>query len=227
MSIFRTYEIPCPQCGGVVAFDLVHSINADRMPAYRDEILAGEFQMRTCSECEHEFRIEPEFNYVDLGRKLWVAAWPERELPQWVSKAEQTSQLFAGSFGSEAPPAARDLAEGVSVRMTFGWAALVEKIIANELGVDDTTLEVVKATLMRHSKRLPAMGSQLRLMGEEDGELVFGWFSHGNEEMSTALRIHRGIVDEVEADPEPFAAVREAVGPEPFVDLQRMTVATA
>src|SRR4029077_5614066 len=80
MSQFTIGDLACPACGAAIAFDLVHSVNADRAPALRRAIVDGSFQRTTCPTCGSDFRIEPDFNYVEHGRDLWVAVLPIERL---------------------------------------------------------------------------------------------------------------------------------------------------
>lgn len=56
----------------------------------------------------------------------------------------------------------------------FGWAALREKLICQDLGVDDTTLEFLKMAIMRDVERPPvADETELRLTGGDVDTLEF------------------------------------------------------
>src|SRR4051794_2865036 len=87
MSVFRTANIPCPGCGGETAFNLVHSVNADRRADLRDEILGETFQQQACPGCGRAFRVEPEFNYLNLGRNQWITAW---HVQRWLIGSNTT-----------------------------------------------------------------------------------------------------------------------------------------
>ena len=73
MSLFRTIEATCPSCQVPGHFDLVHSVNADRRPALREEILKRTFQQSTCPACGEIFRIAPELTYVHQAGGLWLS----------------------------------------------------------------------------------------------------------------------------------------------------------
>jgi hypothetical protein len=54
------------------------------------------------------------------------------------------------AFGRSAAPEARAVGGAIKPRAVFGWPALIEKILARDIGVDDETLEVAKvASLLR------------------------------------------------------------------------------
>src|SRR5664279_3669620 len=145
MSLFKTIEIKCPACGVTTPFEAVHSVNADRRPDLRKEILANEFQRVQCGACDAPFRLDPSFNYIDLKRGQWIAALPVVELENWKQREDAARQTFALAWGEEA----REIGAGLRPRLTFGWPALREKILAREHGLDDVALEACKATAMR------------------------------------------------------------------------------
>ena len=67
MSLFREIKVHCPSCHEAVILDAVHSVNADRRPDLRDEILAGDFQRCQCNACQQPFRLDPSLTYLDVG----------------------------------------------------------------------------------------------------------------------------------------------------------------
>lgn len=225
MSLFRTLDIPCPSCAAPVSFDLVHSVNADRRPDLRAEILARTFQQKSCAACGHAFRMEPEFSYLDTGRQQFIAVWPASVLPQWAAFEARSRGAFDKAFGSGAPPEARELGQGLRARAVFGWPALNEKIIAAEAGIDDRLLELAKVGVLRHLDDAPVLGDcEFRLLGVEPEQLVLGWIASGTEELSEVIRVPRTALTEIEADPAPWQALREEIGGDGalFIDFQRM-----
>src|SRR5437879_5486663 len=128
MSLFATVNVPCPACGKQVAFNTVHSVNADRRADLREAIQKGTFQSQACPGCKKTFRMDPRFTYLDVGRKQWVAAFPHAEMDQWRTHEEEVQHLYDRSFGRDAPPLARSIAVGMEPRLVFGWPALWAKL---------------------------------------------------------------------------------------------------
>ncbi len=221
MSIFRTTSIACPNCGGAVDFQLVHSVNADRRPDLRDEILEGRFQMQPCAGCGTLSRVEPEFNYVDLGRKQWIAAWQRTALADWATHAARAAESFEIGFGRSAPAGARTLGEGLVCRVTFGWAALREKIFLASAGLDDVTVEIAKLALIRESRTPPLMTAELRLIAIDDGKLVFAWQDLRSQAVVEYNEVDQSLIAEIEANDD-WAPQREQLASELFVDVQRL-----
>jgi len=227
MSVFRTTKIPCPACGGEAAFDLVHSVNADRRADLREAILAATFQQQPCSGCGVEFRVEPEFTYLNLGRNQWIAAWPRSSLPDWRQYEGEARESFETAFGGEAPPGAQEMGKGLIPRITFGWAALREKIFVREAELDDVTVELAKTALIRSSPTPPVMTAELRLLAIEGEELVFGWIDSNDEKGLELNRVNRALLTEIEADAAAWEALRTQMSGALFVDINRLLLAEA
>jgi hypothetical protein len=210
-----------------VRYDLVHSVNAVRMPELRDAILDGSFQLQECPGCGNPFRAEPEFNYVDLKRGQYIGVWPASRRREWRACAEKTRAGFDDAFGRNAPREARTVGEKLEVRVVFGWPALVEKLLAREAGIDDRTLEVAKLAVLRTQEETPLPGRlELRLIAVDDGDAVLAWVGGGGGADLPALRVPRALIDEIDADPEHWKAVRGRVADGDVVDFQRGMLAS-
>lgn len=229
MSIFQEQTLACPACGTEVAFELVHSVSADRRPDLRDEILAHQFQRKACPSCGTSFRVDPEFVYMDFGRGQYIGVWPASRRPEWQACAAQTRAVFEDAMGARAPASARKLGQGLQVRAVFGWAALVEKLLAREMDIDDRTLEIAKLAVMRTREESPLPGAlELRLVGEHEGDLVLDWVGSSTDAdagREPPLRVPRALIAEIEAEPQTWAALRESVAEGDVVDFQRALLA--
>lgn len=227
MSIFRTETLPCPSCGTPLAYELVHSVNADRRPDLRDAILDGSFQLQTCPSCGTAFRCEPEFTYLDQQRGQYIGVWPASRRHEWQACAAKTREVFDHSLGANAPREARELGDKLAVRTVFGWAALVEKLLARDAGIDDRTLEAAKLAVMRTQEETPLPGQlELRLIGAEGRDPLLAWVGAGAGEAPRALKVPRTLIDAIEAEPERWQALRESVAEGDVVDFQRELLAS-
>ena len=228
MSIFRSVEVPCPACATPVAYELVHSVNAGRRPDLREAVLDGSFQRQACPSCGHAFRVEPEFIYIDLGRALYIGVWPAAKWRLWRECASKTRDVFEEAMGSRAPLEARSIGKGLAVRAVFGWPALVEKILAQQAGIDDRSLEVAKLAVMRSQAEVPAPGSsELRLIAERDGDPVLAWIGGRTaaEDDAPPLRVPRQLIADIEADPAAWKTARECAAEGDVVDFPREVLA--
>jgi hypothetical protein len=226
MSIFETLTVPCPNCDTPTDFDVVMSVSADRRPDLRAEILDGSFQRRECPSCHQPFRVEPEFVYLDIGRGQYIGVWPASRRREWEALAAQTRAVFDHSLGKDSPAEARAIGDRMSVRTVFGWPALVEKIIARDAQVDDRTLEAAKLAVMRASTETPVPGEmELRLIGVDAGDLLLGWLGGRDAEPPPILRVPRQLLDDINADPAAWEAVKQAATAGDVVDFQRELLA--
>lgn len=230
MSIFETIDLPCPSCSEPVSFDVVHSVNVDRRQDLRDAIVDGSFQRRTCGACDTEFRMEPEFTYLDVARGQWIAARPAHERGDWQAREKALHATWRKAFGDQSNAAARKLGTRLSPRVTFGWAALREKLVATEAGLSDVDLELTKLALMRGGSSVVTGGmSELRLAAVEDEDggadeptLIFGWLSARTEIFTEGVQAPRGIYDDIAADDDAWQPLREELQQGLMVDLHRL-----
>lgn len=222
MSIFNTTELACPNCATRVSFDLVHSVNVDRRPDLRQAILDRSFQREACPACGHTFRVEPEFTYLNLQRGQYIAVWPIGRVGEWKALEARSQAAFDKSFGAGAPPEARALGKKLAPRVVFGWAALNEKLIAADAGIDDRSLELAKAGALGNLDTVPVGGEQeLRLVAVQDDELKLGWITTTGDELVDVIGLPRSAIAEIEASPEEWQGLLAGLSGGMFVDLQR------
>ena len=223
MSLFVPMSLTCPECAEVFTYEAVGSVNADRRSDLRDEILEGSFQTVSCSACAHAFRLEPDFNYLDVGRGQWIAALPARNLRDHLEIATDKQAVFDLSYGSQAPAAAQSVGQGLQQRLVFGWPALREKLVLQEIGFDDVLWEVAKLDLLRSLPEAPlAEGVDLRLLGLRQDMLDLAWIRADSEEHLNDFQVSRALYDDIAAAPAPWAAVQALLGASMFVDIQKL-----
>jgi hypothetical protein len=226
MSIFRTVQATCPGCNTPVPFQLVFSVAADRRPDLREAILDGSFQREACPSCGTVFRADPEFSYMDIQRGQYIGVWPASKRPQWRECAERTREVFDETLGAGATREAREIGDGLEARVVFGWAALVEKILCRQAGIDDRTLEIAKALVMRNADTIRLPGArEYRLVRFDGDDPVLAWVSSDNGSVVDASRVPRKLIAEIEAAPEQWQELRDSVSEGMVVDLQRELLA--
>lgn len=227
MSIFKTTDLKCPACGKALSFQTVYSVNADRRPDLRKAILAGEFQRMDCPKCAARFRLDPDFNYLDVARKLWIVAAPVAGSGDWKRREAAARELFRRAYGEAAPDIAQEIGLDLRPRITFGWPALREKVLASEHGLDDVALEACKAAVMRGVKGLPvAANVDLRLADVDGDQLVMAWLRSYDSAEGAAVSVPRSLYESVVADATgAWAGLRQEFDGALFVDLNRMLVA--
>lgn len=223
MSLFRPLDLVCPSCDKPITFTAVGSVNADRRPDIRQDIIDEKFQILACDSCEHSFRLQPQFNYLDVGNGQWIAGLPALDLPGYLNAEDSVNDLFDVSYGKKAPKAAQEIGDALNVRLTFGWPAIREKIFAHEHGLDDVTLEMLKLDLLRHLPEAPlAQGTEMRLVAVVEDQLVFVWIDSSNEEVVQELNVQRAAYDAILANADAWTKLRANLVDGPFVDMQKL-----
>lgn len=226
MSLFRTFTVACPACGAAVDFSVVNSVNAARRPDLRDAILDGSFQRKSCPTCNESFRVEPEFNYLDVNRNQWIAAFPLSKLGEWEKWERHAANVFDLAFGARASRPAQEIGADLVPRLTFGWAALREKLVAAEQGLDDVTLELCKIAMLRGLPGQPvANHTELRLYGFEETDFVMAWIVATTEYPVDMLRVPRSLYDEIAEEAMDWQDLRDELSSGLFADEQKLMIA--
>jgi len=226
MSVFQAIEVPCPSCSTALPFELVHSVNAARRPDLRAAILDRSFQRQACPACGYTFRMEPEFTYLDVGRKQFFAVFPASRLAQCQELEAKAIASFDKAFGSGS--GAESIGRGMLSRVVFGWAGLVEKLIAADSAIDDRTLELAKIAAMRSIGEVKVGDDrEFRLLGVTGDQLALGWLRASTEDLDEELDVPRDLLGEIESRPSDWAALMAEVAGPMFVDYRRGMFAAA
>src|SRR4051812_4826721 len=222
MSLLNTMMATCPHCAAETVVEHAASVNADRRPDLRDAILGDRFQVEACSGCGERFRLPLQMTYVDFDRGQWIVAVPMNEADTWETAEPNVRGVFDKNYGAAASPGARELGERMRPRLVFGWPALREKVLAEELGLEDVTLELVKVAVMRGVQNAPiADDTELRLIGGSDTALSFAWFAAPDATVLTTLEVPREIYADIAGDAA-WQPLRDDLAGQVFVDLRRL-----
>jgi len=225
MSMFETQTIHCPACGTAIEADLFYSVNADRRPDLRAGVIDGSFQRQTCANCQAVFRIDPAFNYLDLGRGQWIAVHPFGRLGDWESVEAEDRASFDKAYGPAASAGAREIGAGLTVRIVFGWPAFREKLVAAESSLDDRELELLKLAILRSRDGAPLSETvELRFVERAPDGLVLAWVDATTDVAAETLLVPQRAYDDIAGNVDDWGALREELGQGLFVDMQRFMI---
>lgn len=225
MSLFTPMNVICPDCDKSISVQAAGSVNADRRPDLRDDILSGTFQMVTCPECGAAFRLEPDFNYLDTGRGQWIAGMPARKMAEHADIETRSKEAFDRSYGPDTSSSAQNIGNDLQARLVFGWPALREKILIRDSGLEDGLIELMKIDLLR---RLPELnlvkGVELRLMDVTDDLLNFAWINAETEDIGQTIGVRHELYQEIVGNRNDWATIAEQLHNSMFLDAQKLYV---
>jgi len=162
MSTWVHREVECPGCGRVNSEAVLKGIHISNLPTVREDIVAGRFQRTTCADCGFEAQLERTSVYTDFDKGQYIAVEPP-DPSDWREAVARHQQIFDRCF-TMGPPIAEELGRGLRHRLVFGVAALREKVICWDAGLDDRVLESCKADWLE-SEGKSAGAEELRLVG--------------------------------------------------------------
>ncbi len=226
MSVFHSETIVCPLCEATSEQSFANSVNADRRPDLRAEILDQTFQRITCPSCKGQFRFAPHLTYVDTARGQWILTMPATERPYWESLEAGSLEIFNDAFGFEAPKAAQAIGQKLIARVTFGWTGLREKLLCQEVGLNDAELELLKVLMMRTVEAVNVSDRvALRLLGTDpSGALLMAWVRDDTEGAGEIMTVPRDLLDDIRAQGPAWDALRAEITNGTFVDATKLFV---
>lgn len=223
MSVFYQATIECGHCQTTNHVDYAVSVNADRRPDLRAEILDGSFQSLACSSCGAALRLPAHLTYLDIGRGQWILVESHETLANWRAAEDEAKATFDLAFGPQTPDVTQAIGAELKPRLVFGWPALREKLIVGDLGLDDETVELLKMSLIASVDAPPlADQTEFRLMSGDDATLNFAWLVSASEQQIAALAVPRGAYEDIVDDADDWAAMRASFDGQMFVDMQRL-----
>jgi len=226
MSVIENQTLPCPNCSTEQEAPDFLSINGARRPDLRAAILQDTLGRGVCAACGQGWRVPPSFCYFDDLHGEWIAAGPAEDDANWPEREAEALALFSRQFGPRAPRAVAEMGRSLQKRITYGWAALREKLLCGHLRIDDISLEVTKVLLLRAEPDLPLSDTlELRLVGGDDQQLHFEWRDTQTEQVESTLSAPRSLL--ADAHSPPLQPLRELVREGLYVDLNRVLLPAA
>jgi hypothetical protein len=140
----------------------------------------------------------------------------------WRSKLVRHLQL---AYGPTVSQGAQAIGRDLQVRITFGWAALREKLVCAQRGLDDVTLDLLKFALLRDLDDSPlADDTELRLVDIKEDQIVLAWIQAATEQFVETMEVPRELYDDIAADQAGWQDLRSELAAGPFVDLRRLLI---
>jgi hypothetical protein len=216
MSIQETQIVSCPACGSDLEIEVFHSLNPSRQKEAVELIIEDRLQMTQC-KCGRRVRLEPEFIYMDIENKMCIAAYPAEEIENRYELEVNAKVSFDKAFSKSF------VGEGIKNRITFGWPALKEKVLAQKHAISDVDLELVKLALIKESGQMPDSSTSLRLINVEESHLIFGWNENLAPYQVTSVQPYdRDILDHIKENESEWAPLKQEIDQGLFVDLARL-----
>lgn len=168
MGVTLPHRVVCSNCRQAFSVELARSVNASRFPAARQSILAGTMHRVSCVHCGARATVEKGFTYVDLERNTVISVRPRKERHTW----DEASRHFEAQLRL-VPTRALKAGEGLT-RVVFGMGELREKLVAQDAGLDDRDVEMLKALVVNdHPFLLQIPRLRLHLVAVTSRELEF------------------------------------------------------
>lgn len=225
MSIWVYTNIECTGCGHTFSDKTVDGLNLTRNPWIRQSILDGTLNTWRCPACERLLMLERPFSYTDLQRKQLMLVGPRHHQPRWRQAERDIEDLFHIYVANEPSRtlfSAQELAD-FRVRAVFGYAALREKLLLWDQGLDDALIEVLKMTLLRDRPELAARNFQEIVVDtiDRDDELLRLFLVRPGGTEPLVVDYDLQILDELESRRYDLEASWPELFEHAFVDFRR------
>lgn len=188
MAVFHSLQVACP-CGQAFSVDAARSVNIRRNPAARTQILEGKFHRVNCPVCGKELVIERPFYYSDPERSAVFLVLPRGER---VNHSRDGETITAQKRSCQLINRGRVPKQ---LRVVYGLDELREKLVAQDAGLDDRHVELLKLFVLQEHPFL--MGTpRLQLVLSESTLTQLGFTAyHHNQPRSYSVQISRCLAD--------------------------------
>ena len=221
MSIQLHKKISCPKCTALNNYDWLGSLNFDRNPDLIQKVLDNTLYSISCTSCQHEYRIEPDFSCFYLTKKHWLVVHPIVLISRWPELEKLGQSTFDLAFGEKAPSSAKELGKDVRPRIVFGWPALREKILIINFGLDDVQVELAKMIIIKNEGP-SAISNEYRLVEVDEENLIFDSIHLKTRKFGLEqFALLKSTLIEIEDDTEGWAKLRQIFTSGLWVDAMR------
>jgi hypothetical protein len=227
MSTTPLRTFACSRCSAPIKARIAVSINAERSPQLRDAILKRYLHTYNCAACDAAVVVETEFLYIDMGRGQFYGVYPPGALSRSRECAEVVAAAFERTLGKGAPKKMANWGRDFQCRVCFGLEELREKIAIARDGLDDLTVEALKADVMvaRPGMQHEAVRTlRFETVDPNDGSLRFFAEHEGDPprmSIDRIIAVERELYDKVDEPWRDIIAKRPYIASGPHVSLLR------
>lgn len=213
MAIYHPTSVTCT-CGNTFPAHVAHTLNVRRAPELREKILKLALHRVVCPRCRQTMTIERPMTYVDPDRNALFFVQPRGAR---VGYQRDSKRLAAATTGL---PSRLSKPRGRQARVVYGLDELREKLVAQDLALDDRVVELLKAlVLYEHPFLMRRARLQLFLAGAENSRLRFVAYHHNRNE-GWEIGMPRAIAaDLAKREPELRAWAKTAHPKRPLFEL--------
>jgi hypothetical protein len=172
MSTFVPSTIRC-RCGEEYSVEVANGLHISLRPDIRQAIFDGTFHKFACPRCGMTTLVDRLLSFTDFPRRQWFTIAPSNGLPwrrKWLAVANES---FVATAVNNAPPIVVQWGTEMTRRLMFGLAALREKLVIGDAGLDDRVIELLKIQLIRDLRDTFSVDHYFHLVAVHGDELVF------------------------------------------------------
>jgi hypothetical protein len=183
MAVYHPHEVTCNQCGFKFTAQLAKGINIGRSPELKQKIIDGTFHKVSCPNCNTTATVEKEFSYTDFTTNTFIKVKPRTERHLWKDASLKLEHEI------EVVPEALLNNGEKKLRVVFGMAELREKVLAQEVGLDDRMIELLKVFVI-HEHPFLIQKSLIRISFDSITEEAITFsiqYDHQNKEFMVSI----------------------------------------
>lgn len=206
-------------CGHVYEVEAARHLHVTRRPEVRQAVLDGTFHRFACDRCGKVNLCEEVLAYTDFARRQWFTLFPAVQLHNRRDAVRICHELFDRTMVERAPPLVQSWSGELTQRAIFGFAALRDKLVVLEAGLDDRLVEIMKLRMFQAGRLLFEPGVYLCCTAVAGDELVFE-YADARSPTTQVIRVPRREYVRMVMDHERHAAFCRRWFGDIFVDYR-------
>jgi hypothetical protein len=224
MSPFVAATIACA-CGERYPVRVANGLHVSQRPELRQQILDGTLHRFACPACGKTTQLDDMLAFTDFPRRQWFLVAPHHHLAQRKRYVDLAEQSFRTTMVDHAPPLVVEWSREMTRRVLFGLAALREKLVIGDAGLDDRVVELLKIQLVRDTGAEFSLDHYFHLVAVRGDDLVFER-THPDGEIRS-FTVPRGLYDDLARHPDLARWIADAFPDGLVIDHRAMLAADA